>query len=176
MTKTQHFEDWAKDLSRAELLKDHTFFGNCAVIEIYREPTSEDNSKVDIIVNQKANGTFEFKSQDVSYYIKPVAKVIALGNGIYEDYKSLKIGDIIAIPDGIKNVVDNPEFINLLQMTNSNSEPKLVPGMKKKLLRFATEWNKWLYKVDKLSEMTPEDALTYLIHLNSSTIVGKLPL
>lgn len=172
MIDTKELKKWATDLERANLLKDLVLTGNVAVIEVYKEKTTEDNNKVEIIFRESASGEPKKRSGKVDTLIHPIAKVLALGNSINEDYKELQPGYILYLPDTIKNTIPNPEYINMLISSKGNDEPKIPPGMTKNVAVFDDTWGRFRFQIDKLKEMTPVDSVTFLIPLMSTMVLG----
>lgn len=167
MDKKVSFEEWAKDFSRSELVKDVTFPGNVALLEVYKIPSSKTNSKVDLIVSAGKQGGYKRESEKVEFFIKPIAKVLKLGNGIGPDYEEMAVGGLVYLPDTIKNTTWNPEFLMLLQEQRGNMEPKLPATMNKEIAVFNKLWGERMYQIDKLGEPTTVDTMTYLVPLNS---------
>jgi hypothetical protein len=163
-----NFKEWASDMSRAELLKGKVFPGNVAVLEVYKEDVQSE-SKADIVIGFN-EGRPVTTSTKVEALIKPVAKVLAVGNDVSDAFKGLKVGSIVRIPGSVQNTIHNPEYLTLLQVQRGNQEPKLPKGMTKTTTKFSQYWREWLFQIDPFAEMTPVDSVTFLVPLSSATV------
>lgn len=165
----KNFKEWLEDNSRIENFKDTVFYGNVALVEVYREPL-EHGIQTDIVVGYGADQKpFGLKAK-VEAQIKPIAKVLQIGNALADNYKDLKPGSIVRIPSSVKNEVPHPDYLTLLQTQKSNMEPKLPKGLNKYTTRFSHVWKDWMYPEDPFSDLTTLDTVTYLVPLNPSTI------
>lgn len=172
-SKSEQLKAWKEDNSRIDEFKDIIIFGNSVVIEVFRENTTRSTERVDIITGQTEAGGFEYSSEKVGALVHPIGKVLAVGDDMQGSFKELKPMDIVILPDYLKSMVDNPKYLSLLMGSRGNEIPKEAKGMSRQVLGFQDVWGKLRFKVDKMSDMTPKDAVTFLVPCNSMNIVGK---
>lgn len=172
-SKAEQLKAWKQDNSRIEEFKNIVIFGNSVVIEVFKENTTRATEKVDIITGETEAGGFEYSSGKIGALVHPIGKVLALGTDLQSDFKSLKVGDILILPDYLKSMVDNPKYLSLLMGSRGNEIPKEAKGMNKQILGFQDVWGKLRFRVDKMADMTHKDAVTFLVPCNSMNIVGK---
>ena len=170
--QSKEFKEWANDLSRAKEAENIKFIGNTALIEVYRRaPKDNKEATVDLIVEDTRDKSgYKRRKNKTEAFIEPIGKVLAVGNEIDKKYKGLKVGGIVTLPDDIKNTVDNPEFLLILQTSKGNSEPKIPAGMQRKVAVFNRDWEKYRYRINKLADLTSIDTVTFLVPLHELTI------
>lgn len=169
----QQFQIWKTDLSRVEEFKNFKVFGNSLVIEVYREETTETTEKVNLIVGQSKSGGLELKSEKIGALIQPLAKVLAVGSDMQGSFSDIKVGDILYLPDNIKSVVDNPDYLMMLMSSKSNEKVNIPKGMTKELYSFDDKWRQYRFRLSKFNDLRPVDTVTFLIPAMSTMIVGK---
>lgn len=172
MIDVTELKKWATDLERINLFKDLTLTGNVAVVEVYKEKTTEENNKVEIIFKESSSGKPEKRAGKLDTLIHPIAKVLALGNNVSPEFIDIKPGYILYLPDSIKNTIPNPEYINMLISAKGNEEPKIPPGMTRNVAVFDDTWGRFRFQIDKTKEMTPVDSVTFLVPLMSTMVLG----
>lgn len=171
---TTHFNQWKQNLNRLSEFEGIKLYGNVALIEVYKEFIDNEKESISYISGVDAKGQPEYSTGKLSHLIHPIGKVLAIGNNLDSTYSDLKVGDIVFLPDDIKNTTWNPEYLQMVDINKGNNGITNLPrGVTKYMAKFDDKWARYRFKLDKLSELTQNDTLTYLIPLNSMFITGK---
>lgn len=172
---SNQFQQWINDLSRIQEFNNIKIFGNQVIVEVFREETTAQNEKVTLITEQNKSGEFITKSERIGAIIQPFGKVLAVGTEMNADYRDIKVGDILLLPDYLKSMVDNPDYILALSTTRGNEEAKVPKGMTQKIYGVDMEkWRNYRFKINKFEKLKPVDTVTFLIPCMSTMILGKL--
>lgn len=86
--------------------------------------------------------------------------------------ENLKVGDLVILnPEDTVGVSMNPEYMMLLQYSNSNMEPKLPPNFQKVVDKITVEYKNYAFLPPHEFKSEPKDITTFAI--KRYQIVGK---
>ena len=171
MKENEKFQKWATDLARTKNI-DTTFFGSVVLVELYKKDTEGSEGEAELIYSEEP-GSVKRRNMKLGSLLYPIAKVLAVGENVSEDYKDIKVGDILMLTDSISSIQTNPEYLNILLSYKSNEVPKVAEGISKKITAFDSSWARYSYKLDKFKDTEAEDVVTLLLPLLSTFVLGK---
>lgn len=139
----KQFESWRKTKPVAPC---ETFDGDVALIELFKyEPNnSKELGSEKTILIQDLQGNYVSSKTVLNSRFIPIGKILALGD---KWSKSHEVGDLITVPskDVLGPEVNSPEYLHLLQFSNSSAPPMKPEGMREKISSLESKWFNYMY-------------------------------
>lgn len=121
-----------------------TVDGDYACIELFKfEPTPESLNRKTILLLDEDGNIKDSKTVLNSKFL-PIGRIVYLGEGFSKKYK---VGDIITVPatDVLGPEVTHPDYLMLLQMSQSNAKAIKPKGMREKITSLEKKWFSYMY-------------------------------
>lgn len=167
------FQEWKDDNSAVEAASKYEFVGSKVLIRLfYFDPPKKDSSL--IIGGDAATGLIGIqsdKAKDVEvrsgFKLFPIAKILAVGNGVTGEYSKLKPGDIAVVMDDIKGTHLNPKWLDYMEKGGPNARPKITSAPPPQFIGNLAQWARDIFALDKFkAKYDTEDMMTFLLPQN----------